>query len=119
MRKFNCALVGVVLAGFPALAAREVVVVEKTGAAIQRAIDVVAAEGGGRVTLTNGVYACATLYLKSGVDLHLAKDAVLQGSAKPDDYDDVDDPRVKKAPERSKKAFLVAIGCENVAITGE
>lgn len=119
MRKFNCALVGVVLAGFPALAAREVVVVEKTGAAIQRAIDAVAAEGGGRVTLTNGVYACATLYLKSGIDLHLAKDAVLQGSAKPADYDDVDDPRIKKAPERSKKAFLVCLAGENVSITGE
>ena len=118
--KIGCwILTGAVLVGFPAFAAREVVVVEKTGAAIQRAIDDVAADGGGRVTLTNGVYASATLYLKSGVDLHLAKDAVLQGSAKPDDYDDVDDPRIKKAPERSKKAFLVCLGAENVSITGE
>lgn len=114
---------GILLSGALALVwcagAREIVVTEKAGAAIQRAIDAVAAEGGGRVTLTNGVYASATLYLKSGVELHLAKDAVLQGSSRPEDYDDVDDPRIKKAPERSKKAFLVCLAGENVSITGE
>lgn len=112
-------LVGcIMLAALNGLAG-EVVVAEKTGVAIQRAIDTVAAAGGGRVTLTNGVYASATLYLKSGVELHLAKDAVLQGSARPDDYDDVDDLRIKKAPERSKKAFIVCLAGENVAITGK
>ncbi len=111
-------LIAVGIAGF-VCQAREVVVLEKTGAAIQRAIDAVAKEGGGRVTLTNGLYESATIYLRSGVDLHLTKNAVLRGSALPDDYDDIDDPRIKKAPERSKKAFLVCLGGENVSITGE
>lgn len=102
-------LIAVGIAGF-VCQAREVVVLEKTGAAIQRAIDAVAKEGGGRVTLTNGLYESATIYLRSGVDLHLTKNAVLRGSALPDDYDDIDDPRIKKAPERSKKAFLVCLG---------
>lgn len=99
--------------------ARETVVETKDGEAIQRAIDAIAADGGGRVTLTNGVYASVTLYLRSGIELHLAKDAVLLGSSRWSDYDDVDDPRIGKVPERSKKAFIVAIGCEDVAITGE
>lgn len=99
--------------------AREMIVAPKTGAAIQRAIDAVAADGGGRVTLTNGVYASATLYLRSGIELHLAKDAVLRGSDNPVDYDDVDDPRIKKEPERSKKAFIVCLAGKGVSITGE
>lgn len=99
--------------------ARETVVETKTGVAIQRVIDAVAADGGGRVTLTNGVYTSATLYLKSGIELHLAKDAVLRGADNPNDYDDVDDPRIKKAPERSKKAFIVCLAGVGVSITGE
>ena len=104
---------------FLAAQARETVVEKRNGEAIQRAIDAVAADGGGRVTLTNGVYESATLYLKSGVELHLAEGSVLRGSADPKDYDDIDDPRIKKAPERSKKAFIVCLAGENVAITGE
>jgi len=91
----------------------------KDGKGVQAAIDRAAASGGGRVVLKAGVYPSATLYLKSGVELHLGKDAVLQGSALWSDYDDVDDPRIGKVPERSKKAFLVAIGCTDIAITGE
>ena len=77
----------------------------RTGAAIQRAIDVANAAGGGRVTLERGIYESATLYLKSHVELHIPKGAVLRGAARPEDYDDVDDPRITKAPEKSKKAL--------------
>ena len=93
--------------------------VDKNGRGIQSAIDAVARSGGGRVVLEAGVYPSATLYFRSGVELHLKKDAVLRGSSLWSDYDDVDDPRIGKVPERSKKAFLVAIGCSDVAITGE
>ena len=88
------------------------------GKGVQGAIDRAAAAGGGRVVLAPGVYPSATLYLTSGVELHLEKGAVLRGSALWSDYDDVDDPRIGKVPERSKKAFLALIGCTNVAITG-
>ena len=91
----------------------------RDGKGVQAAIDRAAAAGGGRVVLTEGVYPSATLYLKSDVELHLEKGAVLQGSALWSDYDDVDDSRIGKVPERSKKAFIAAIGCTNIAITGE
>ena len=90
-----------------------------TGASIQQAVDAAARAGGGRVVLKPGVFTSGTLYLRSHVELHLQKGAVLQGGSRPEDYDDVDDPRVRKAPEKSRKAFLVAIGCEDVALTGE
>ena len=111
---------GLVLAASCAFVAqaKDFPVREKSGAAVQSAIDLAGASGGGRVVLTEGVYPSATLYLRSGVELHLEKGAVLLGSSKWSDYDDVDDPRIGKVPERSKKAFIAAIGCRNVAITG-
>lgn len=105
-----CAIVG---------AAEDFQVRSKSGAAVQSAIDLAGASGGGRVVLTEGVYPSTTLYFRSGVELHLEKGAVLLGSPRWSDYDDVDDPKIGKVPERSKKAFIAAIGCENVAITGE
>ena len=89
----------------------------RTGSAIQRAIDAAAA-GGGRVVLEKGVYESGTLYLKSHVELHVPEGCVLRGGSRPEDYDDVDDPRITKSPEKSKKAFIACIGEEDVAITG-
>ena len=57
-------------------------------AAIQAKIDAAAANGGGRVTVGKGVHPCRTLYLKSGVELHLEEGAVILGGTKPEDYDD-------------------------------
>ena len=90
----------------------------RTGDAIQRAIDAANAAGGGRVTLERGIYESGTIYLKSHVELHIPEGAVLRGAARPEDYDDVDDPRITKAPEKSKKAFIACIGAEDVSITG-
>ena len=91
----------------------------KTGAAIQKAIDKAASDGGGVVRLERGVYPSGTLYLRSNVELNIPAGATILGGAKPDDYDDVDDPRLGKTPERSKKAFIVCTDGENVAVTGE
>ena len=101
------------------VSAADFLLLEKSGKGVQTAIDRAVAAGGGRVVLEAGTYPSATLYFRSAVELHLKKGAVLLGSPNWFDYDDVDDPRIGKVPERSKKAFLVAIGCENVAITGE
>lgn len=90
----------------------------KETAAIQAAIDACAAGGGGRVIFDDGIYLSATLHIRSNVELHLKSGSVLLGSSLWSDYDDVDDPRIGKTPERSKKAFLAAVGCENIAITG-
>ena len=98
---------------------RDFVPEAETGAAIQKAIDEANAALGGRVVLKPLVYSSGTLYLKSNVELHLPKGAVILGGGSPADYDDVDDPRIRKSPERSKKAFIVSIFQDNVAITGE
>lgn len=89
------------------------------GAGIQAAIRAASAAGGGRVVLAPGTYPSKTLYLESRVELHLEKGACILGSPLWSDYDDVDDPIIGKTPERSKKAFIAAIGKTEVSITGE
>ena len=91
-----------------------------SGAAIQKAIDAAYAAGGGRVALERGVvYPSGTLYLKSRVELNVPEGAVILGGASPADYDDVDDPRIGRRPEKSAKAFVVCLDGEDVAITGK
>ena len=75
--------------------------------------------------ITKGEHPCGTLYLKSGVELHLEDGAVLLGSEKSGDYDDAI-PKAEMydyeqmAPEtRSLKAFIYAQGATNIAITGK
>jgi polygalacturonase len=48
--------------------------------AIQRAINAAAAAGGGTVEFAPGVYVSGSLFLKSGVHLHVGKDVVLRGA---------------------------------------
>ena len=51
--------------------------VTKDTAAIQRAIDICAQNGGGRVLLEDGTFLSGTLYLKSYVYLEIAESALL------------------------------------------
>ena len=64
--------------------------VAKDTVAVQAAIDAANAAGGGEVLLPKGVYLCGSLFLKSGVDFHLADGAVLKGSTDPADYNALD-----------------------------
>ena len=93
-------------------------VVEKSGTAIQTAIDRTAAAGGGRVILKSGIYPSGTLYLKSNVELHLEAGAVILGSPNWQDYDDFIHPEQPVTPENSRKCFIAAADAENIAITG-
>ena len=92
---------------------------------IQAAIDAASAAGGGRVTVTEGVHRCGTLRLRSGVELHFEKGAVLLGGERSEDYDDAVPQEMVydydgAVPETATlKAFIVADGATNVAITGE
>lgn len=54
--------------------------------AIQAAIDAAADGGGGVVEIPAGVFLSGSVFLKSGVELHLAKGAVLRGSPRIEDY---------------------------------
>jgi polygalacturonase len=84
-------------------------------AAIQQAIDTVSAAGGGRVSLSAGRHVSAGLNLKSGVELHLAEDAVL---APVSDYDAYALTRVSVIAEDSDRGMIIANGASNIAVTG-
>ena len=79
-------------------------------AVIQQAIDLVSASGGGKVVIPQGRFLSGTLYLKSGVTLHLNANAVLLGSPNPLHY--VKDPYCRWT------AFIFAVKQHNVAIEG-
>ena len=89
-------------------------------AAIQAAIDDCASHGGGRVTLSEGRYLCGFIALKSGVELHIERDAVLLGSTDAADYPEIETDfwLTEYAPRFNKRCFIYAEDCEDVAITG-
>jgi hypothetical protein len=84
-------------------------------AAIQRAIDACAQQGGGVVVLDHGTFLSGSLVLHSHVELHLTSTAVLKGSADLAQYR-VDPKVVYKILGR---ALIFAEGCEHVGITGQ
>ena len=59
---------------------------ETCTAAIQKALDAADAAGGGRVVVPAGTWTSGTVWLRSRVELHLAKGAVLKGSTRQADY---------------------------------
>ncbi len=102
--------------------AADVVVSGKTGRDIQQAIDRVAAEGGGRVVVPAGEWISGTIEMRSNVELHLEKGAVLKGSLHQKDYnkDDVFPENFASPGEEWSGAHLImGYKVENVAITGE
>lgn len=94
--------------------------VTKDTAAIQKAIDDCGAHGGGRVILCEGRFLTGTIRLRSGVELHIERDAVLLGSTDPGDFPDLESDfwRTEYAPRFNKKCMIYAENCEDVAITG-
>lgn len=76
--------------------------------AIQAAIDRAHHAGTGIVRIPPGQFLCGTIYLKSGVELHLETGAVLLGSTRRFDYDKI-----------TWHALILAKEQENIAITGE
>lgn len=78
---------------------------------IQAAIDHASANGGGRVVFTPGKYVTGTIYVKSGVTLHLESGATLLGSENPWDF--VKDSYV------GWTSMIFAVKQKDVGITGE
>ena len=91
---------------------RVIVVGDAREGALQRAIDAVSAAGGGRVVVPAGVHKSGSLQLKSGVELHLEKGAVILGP--PDGRDYALSPDCRKRP-----GFIQACEADDIAITGE
>jgi polygalacturonase len=87
--------------------------------AIQKAIDTCSRKGGGRVIVPKGTFVTGGILLKSNVDLHLEKDAVILGSPYMKDYpvrELVNDARYKKY---LRYALVFAQGEKNISVSGE
>lgn len=91
-------------------------------AAIQRAIDTAASEGGGKVIIPAGTCLIKPIRLASNVELHLEKGARLLGSPDLDDYPNVPLKHIAfpdGLPRKRSAALICADEVRNVAITGE
>lgn len=92
---------------------------------IQLAIEKTAAsKQGGKLIIPSGVYVTGTLKLRSNVELHLEKGAILLGSINPFDYDGYaeDTPDDGKVADKCSKplfGLIVANDVKNASITGE
>jgi polygalacturonase len=86
-------------------------------AAIQKAIDAAAAKGG-VVEIPAGTWLSGSVFLKPGVDLHLAKDAVLLGSTRIEDYPKRE-TRIEGHFEPWRMALVNAQQMDRVRIGGE
>lgn len=85
-------------------------------AAIQRAIDACAGAGGGTVVVPAGrTYVSGSIELRSRVELHVERGAVLLGATREADYTAF---AFKTGMEAGKRAWIVANGAEDIAITG-
>jgi hypothetical protein len=90
----------------------------KDTAAVQAAIDDCGKAGGGTVALVNGHFVCGTLYLRSGVELHITASATLRASGDIADYpDDTHYNRYANETDMDR-CFMYAEDAENIALTG-
>jgi hypothetical protein len=90
-------------------------------AAIQRAIDACSSGGGGRVVVPSGMFlTIGTIVLKSHVELHLERGAVLEGSPHAGDFTRFAFPPVwfDSGPPQPMGVIVAADGAEDIAITG-
>ena len=88
---------------------------------IQSALDAVSAAGGGRVTIPAGTWLSGTIRLRSGVELHLEKGAVLKASPNLDDYNKEDEyPGNWPCPSEGWNAchFIIGHQVAGASITG-
>ncbi len=93
--------------------------------ALQRAIDRVAADGGGTVSLPPGRYVSGSLLLRSGVTLRVERGATLLGSTAFADYRDLTHAGapLPASPyptqdETAYRGLLLALDAHDIAVTG-
>ena len=90
-------------------------------AAIQRAVDVCAAAGGGTVRLSHGDYVSGTIVLRSGVMLEVTAGARLLASTNLRDYPEhvARRPTVQDSNMGMNQSLIFAEGCERIGICGK
>ena len=86
--------------------------------ALQRAIDICSAAGGGRVVVPAGSYKIGSIFLKSNVHLHLERGATLYGSTKLEDYKPVKTDYVSFRTQQQTIQLIFADKVSNVVIDG-
>lgn len=86
--------------------------------AIQKAIDQAAAMGGGVVEIPAGTFRSGSIFLKKGVELNLAENAVLLGSTNIEDYPKRE-TRIEGHFEPWRMALVNAQEIDHVRIGGE
>lgn len=79
--------------------------------AIQRAIDTCALLGGGQVIIPAGTFLSGSIFLKSGVELHLTEGGVLLGSSHHRDYSNNN--------KNSWYGFILSNNQKKISITGK
>jgi polygalacturonase len=85
--------------------------------AIQRAIDVCAAKGGGTIHVPAGRWVTGPIFLKSHITLHIDAGAVLLGSNKIDDYP-VIDGRWEGVERKHYASLINGDGLKDIAVVG-
>ena len=88
-------------------------------ASIQQAIDACSAAGGGRVVFGSGSFLTGTLVMKSMVELHINKGAILLGSTDPAHYPEMTTPYRFYGDEWVKQSLIFGYGLEDIKLTGE
>ena len=86
--------------------------------AIQKAVDSLAANGGGTLVVPKGEFLSGAIFLKRGVNLHLDQGAVLKGSTNIEDYPDLM-TRIEGHFEVWIPALVNASNVDHLRITGE
>lgn len=88
-------------------------------AAIQKAIDKVASQGGGTVIVPAGEWLTGRLMLKSNVNLHIEEGATLEFTGNLADYLPTVPSRYEGADVQSLGAMIYANNQQNIAVTGK
>ena len=86
--------------------------------AVQRAIDVCSAAGGGRVVVPTGGYKIGSIQLRSHVHLHLSHGATLYGSTDLADYREMKSDYVSLRTQTTTIQLIYADGVSDVVIDG-
>jgi alpha-L-rhamnosidase len=87
-------------------------------AAIQKAIDQLAKDGGGTLVIPAGAFLSGAVFLKPSVNLHLDQGAVLKGSTDTADYPTTR-TRIEGHFQDWLPALINAIGCDHLRITAD
>jgi len=88
-------------------------------AAFRQAVEACHESGGGTVLIPAGTWLTGPIHLRSNVNLHLEKDALVRFSTRPADYLPIVFTRWEGIECYNYSPLIYARGCENVAVTGE